>query len=74
MVQHVYLVIVSSECDDNYYSDYDTVYCVCSTKEKADGIVDKLFEKYEDVDPCEFKDARVVEYGLDEIPDSYWRV
>lgn len=62
MVQPVYLVIVSTECDDSYYPDYDDVYCVCSTKEKAEKIVDKLF--------AEYKSARVVEYRLDEIPEE----
>ena len=62
MVQPVYLVITSAECDD--------VYCVCSTKEKAEEIVDKLFKKHKDSDPYEFTAARVVEYGIDEIPEE----
>lgn len=69
-VQPVYLVMVSSECDDNYYPDYDYVYCVCSTKEKAEEIVDKLFTKYNGTDPYEFSDARIIKYGLDEIPEE----
>jgi hypothetical protein len=69
MAQPVYLVIKSVACDDDYYPDYDRVYCVCSTKEKAEEIVGKLLEKYKDSDPWVFTDARVVEYGLDAIPD-----
>lgn len=70
MVQSVYLVITSAECDDSYYPDYDYVCCVCSTREKAQEIVDKLLEKYKDSDPYEFTGARVVEYGIDEIPED----
>lgn len=70
MVQPVYLVIRSVACGDDYYPDYDHIYCVCSTREKAQEIVDKLLKKYKDSDPWEFTDARVVEYGIDEIPED----
>ena len=70
MAQPVYLVIKTAECDDDYYPDYEDVYCVCSTREKAEGIVRKLFKKYKDNSRWVFKDARVVEYGIDEIPED----
>ena len=70
MVQPVYLVIQSVACGDSHYPDYVYVYCVCSTREKAQEIVSKLLEKYKDSDPWEFTDARVVEYCIDEIPEE----
>jgi len=70
MVQPVYLVIKSAECDDSYYPDYDSVYCVCSKKEKAEEIVNKLFEKYKDSDPYTFNGAHVAEYVIDAIPED----
>jgi len=63
MVQLVYPVIVSTK-----YCDY--VYCVCSTKEKAEEIVHKLFSKYNDTDPREFTYVQAVECRLDEIPEE----
>lgn len=60
MAQPVYLVIISIECNDNYYPDYDEVLGVYSTKEKAEEIKGKLLaKKY---------NARVDEYSLDEPP------
>ena len=70
MVQPVYLVIKTVECDDDYYPDYNDVYCVCSTKEKAEEIVGKLLEKYKGHHPSVFRDARVAEYDIDEIPEE----
>ena len=67
-IKTVYVVIVSCECDDSYYPDYDHIHCICSTKEKAEEIVDKLFEKNKNEDPYFFADARVEEYVLDAIP------
>lgn len=67
-IQTVYVVIVSCECDDSYYPDYDHIHCVCSTKEKAEEVVRKLFEENENEDPYYFTNARVQEYVLDAIP------
>lgn len=67
-IQTVYVVIVSCECDDSYYPDYDHIHCVCSTKEKAEEVVHKLFEENKNEDPYYFTNARVEEYVLDAIP------
>lgn len=67
-IQTVYVVVVSCECDDSYYPDYDHIHCVCSTKEKAEEVVHKLFEENENEDPYYFTNARVEEYVLDAIP------
>ena len=67
-IETVYVVIVSCECDDNYYPDYDHIHCICSTKEKAKEVADKLIEKNKNEDSYYFTGARVEEYVLDAIP------
>lgn len=65
----MYAVFISSECDDNYYPDYDYLYCICSTKEKADRVVELLYERNKNADPVMFSDARAVEYVLDDVEE-----
>lgn len=67
-IKTVYVVIVSSECDDSYYPDYDHIHCICSTKEKAEEVVDKLIKENKNEDPYYFAGACVEEYVLDAIP------
>jgi len=67
-IEKVYVVIVSCECDDSYYPDYDHIHCICSTKEKAKKVADELIEKNKNEDPFYFTNARVEEYVLNAIP------
>lgn len=68
-MEKVYAVIVSYACDDDYYPDYAYVYCICSSKEKADRMVKILYEKNKDADPTVFIEAHVVEYVLDDMEE-----
>ena len=68
-MEKVYAVMFSCECDDSYYPDYENVYCVCSTKEKADRVAEALCKRNKGVDPCMFNDAWVVEYVLDDVEE-----
>jgi len=66
---NVYAVIISCECDDSYYPDYDNLYCVCSTKEKADRVAEALEKENKGADSYMFNGARVVEYVLDDAEE-----
>lgn len=64
-IKTIYVVVVHYSCDDSWYSDYGDIYCLCSTKEKAEEQVKRLEEEGKDSD---FADAEIVEYVLDAVP------
>ena len=67
-IKTIYAVAIHRECDDSWYPDYTDIYCLCSTKEKAEEQVKSLEEEHKDSDPQGFAGAEIVEYVLDVIP------
>ena len=62
----VYIVMVSNECSDNYYPDYDSPQAVFSTREKAENYVQRLDEENKDEDPMNYSGSWILEMELDQ--------
>lgn len=67
-IKTIYAVVIHRECDDSWYPDYTDIYCLCSTKEKAEEQVKRLEEEHKDSDLRDFASAEIVEYVLDAVP------